>query len=49
MTRSYRIVLIFLEGRVLMAIPALARHGMDAINWNAVKIHRMRLRGAAPT
>ena len=36
MIRSYAIVLIFLEGRVLMAIPALARHGMDAIvlvNW----------------
>lgn len=36
MTRSYAIVLIFLEGRVLMAIPALARHGMDAVvlvNW----------------
>jgi uncharacterized membrane protein len=36
MIRSYAIVLIFLEGRVLMAVPALARHGMDAIvlvNW----------------
>lgn len=36
MTRSYAIVLIFLEGRVLMAIPALGAHGMDAVvlvNW----------------
>jgi hypothetical protein len=36
MVRSYGIVLIFLEGRVLMAIPALAAKGMDAIvlvNW----------------
>lgn len=36
MMRSYAIALIFLEGRVLMAIPALARQGMDAIvlvNW----------------
>lgn len=36
MIRSYSIVLIFLEGRVLMAIPVLARQGMDAIvlvNW----------------
>jgi uncharacterized membrane protein len=36
MIRSYAIVLIFLEGRVLMAIPALASQGMDAIvlvNW----------------
>jgi uncharacterized membrane protein len=36
MMRSYAIVLIFLEGRVLMAIPALARQGMDAVvlvNW----------------
>ena len=31
MMRSYAIVLIFLEGRVLMAIPALARRGMDSI------------------
>ena len=31
MMRSYSIVLIFLEGRVLMAIPALARHGMDSV------------------
>ena len=41
MTRSYAIVLIFLEGRVLMAIPALARHGMDAIvlvNWACLAI-----------
>lgn len=36
MMRSYAVVLIFLEGRVLMAIPALARQGMDAVvlvNW----------------
>jgi uncharacterized membrane protein len=41
MTRSYAIVLIFLEGRVLMAIPALARHGMDAIvlvNWACLAV-----------
>ena len=39
--RSYAIVLIFLEGRVLMAIPALARHGMDAIvlvNWACLAV-----------
>jgi hypothetical protein len=36
MVRSYGILLIFLEGRVLMAIPALAHKGMDAVvlvNW----------------
>lgn len=36
MVRSYGILLIFLEGRVLMAIPALAHRGMDAVvmvNW----------------
>jgi hypothetical protein len=36
MVRSYAVILIFVEGRVLMAIPALARHGMDSIvlvNW----------------
>jgi hypothetical protein len=36
MVRSYGVVLIFLEGRILMAIPALARAGMDAVvlvNW----------------
>lgn len=41
MTRSYAIVLIFLEGRVLMAIPALARHGMDAVvlvNWGCLAV-----------
>lgn len=41
MMRSYAIVLIFLEGRVLMAIPALARHGMDAIvlvNWACLAV-----------
>jgi uncharacterized membrane protein len=41
MMRSYAIVLIFLEGRVLMAIPSLARHGMDAIvlvNWGCLAV-----------
>ncbi len=41
MMRSYAIVLIFLEGRVLMAIPALARHGMDAVvlvNWGCLAV-----------
>ncbi len=36
MVRSYAVVLVFLEGRVLMAIPAIARHGMDSVvlvNW----------------
>jgi len=39
MVRSYAVVLIFLEGRVLMAIPALARHGMDSVvlvNWGCL-------------
>jgi hypothetical protein len=41
MMRSYAVVLIFLEGRVLMAIPALARHGMDAVvlvNWGCFAV-----------
>jgi hypothetical protein len=41
MMRSYAVVLIFLEGRVLMAIPALARRGMDAIvlvNWGCLAV-----------
>jgi uncharacterized membrane protein len=41
MVRSYGILLIFLEGRVLMAIPALARGGMDSIvlvNWGCMVI-----------
>jgi uncharacterized membrane protein len=41
MTRSYAIVLVFLEGRVLMAIPAVARHGMDAVvlvNWGCFAV-----------
>ena len=41
MMRCYAIVLIFLEGRVLMAIPALARHGMDAVvlvNWGCLAV-----------
>ena len=36
MMRSYAIALIFIEGRVLMAVPALARGGLDAVvlvNW----------------
>jgi uncharacterized membrane protein len=36
MVRSYAVVLIFLEGRVLMAIPTIGRHGMDSVvlvNW----------------
>jgi hypothetical protein len=41
MVRSYGILLIFLEGRVLMAIPALARQGLDAVvvvNWGCMVI-----------
>ena len=41
MIRSYAIVLIFLEGRVLMAVPALARQGMDAVvlvNWGCLAV-----------
>ena len=41
MVRSYGIVLIFVEGRVLMAIPALAAKGMDAIvlvNWGCLAV-----------
>lgn len=41
MMRSYAIALIFLEGRVLMAIPALAREGMDAVvlvNWGCLAV-----------
>jgi uncharacterized membrane protein len=41
MIRSYAIVLVFLEGRVLMAIPALAQHGMDAVvlvNWACLTV-----------
>lgn len=36
MVRGYAVVLVFLEGRLLMAIPAIARHGMDSVvlvNW----------------
>jgi len=39
--RSYAIVLIFLEGRVLMAIPAPARGGLDSVvlvNWGCLAI-----------
>jgi len=41
MVRSYGILLIFLEGRVLMAIPALERGGMGSIvlvNWACMVI-----------
>jgi hypothetical protein len=41
MVRSYAVVLIFLEGRVLIAIPALARTGMDGVvlvNWGCLAI-----------
>jgi len=41
MVRSYAVVLIFLEGRVLMAIPALARGGMDSVvlvNWGCLAV-----------
>jgi hypothetical protein len=36
MVRSYAVLLVFLEGRVLMAIPAIAQQGMDSVvlvNW----------------
>jgi uncharacterized membrane protein len=36
MVRSYAVLLIFLEGRVLMAIPAIGQQGMDSVvlvNW----------------
>jgi uncharacterized membrane protein len=36
MIRSYAVALIFIEGRVLMAVPGIGRGGMDAIvlvNW----------------
>jgi uncharacterized membrane protein len=39
MVRSYGILLIFLEGRVLMAIPVVARGGMDSVvmvNWGCM-------------
>jgi len=41
MVRSYAVLLIFLEGRVLMAIPWLARGGMDSVvlvNWACLAI-----------
>jgi uncharacterized membrane protein len=41
MVRSYGILLIFLEGRILMAIPALSRRGMDAVvlvNWGCMVV-----------
>jgi hypothetical protein len=41
MVRSYGVLLIFLEGRVLMAIPALKNRGMDAIvlvNWGCLAV-----------
>lgn len=41
MMRSYSVVLVFLEGRVLMAIPAIGRHGMDSVvlvNWGCFAV-----------
>lgn len=41
MVRGYAVVLVFLEGRVLMAIPAIARHGMDSVvlvNWGCFAV-----------
>jgi uncharacterized membrane protein len=41
MIRSYSILLLFLEGRVLMAIPVLGRRGMDSVvlvNWACIAI-----------
>ena len=41
MVRSYAVVLIFVEGRVLMAIPALERGGMDSVvlvNWACLTV-----------
>jgi uncharacterized membrane protein len=41
MIRSYSILLIFLEGRVLMAIPPIARGQMDSIvlvNWGCLAV-----------
>jgi hypothetical protein len=41
MIRSYSILLIFLEGRVLMAIPVIGRGGMDSIvlvNWACLAV-----------
>ena len=41
MIRSYSIALIFIEGRVLMAVPALGRGGMDSVvlvNWACLAI-----------
>jgi hypothetical protein len=39
MVRSYSILLIFLEGRILMAIPVIARGGLDSVvlvNWGCM-------------
>jgi len=41
MIRSYAVILIFVEGRVLMAIPVVARGGMDSIvlvNWGCFAV-----------
>ena len=41
LVRSYGVLLIFVEGRVLMAIPVLARGGMDSVvlvNWACLSI-----------
>jgi hypothetical protein len=39
MVRSYSILLIFLEGRILMAIPVIGRGGLDSVvmvNWGCM-------------
>jgi uncharacterized membrane protein len=44
MAHSYVVVLIFLEGRVLMANPALARQGMDSVvvvNWGCLVLSQV--------
>ncbi|HUX45694.1 MAG TPA: DUF2306 domain-containing protein [Terracidiphilus sp.] len=41
MIRSYSILLIFIEGRVFMAIPILSRGGMDSVvlvNWACIAV-----------
>lgn len=41
MMRSYAVLLLFLEGRVLMAIPAIGQRGMDSVvlvNWGCLVV-----------
>jgi uncharacterized membrane protein len=41
MMRSYAVLLLFLEGRVLMAIPAIGQQGMDSVvlvNWGCLVV-----------